>query len=345
MRDHMLEAIRLAAEEHPHPNPKVGAIVLDPDGAVVGRGAHLGPGSPHAEVIALSVAGDRARGGTLVVTLEPCSHEGRTPPCTQAVIESGVARVVVGVGDPDQRVAGGGLRRLREAGVAVETGIAAEEAYGLDPGYFHHRRTGRPLVTVKMAATLDGQSAAADGTSRWITGPEAREDAHRLRASSDAVMVGAGTLISDDPRLTVRLEGYAGVQPRPVVVAGHNPIPPGALVFGREPIVYSPVPLDLPGEVVVLPGPEGVDVSSMIADLGKREIVDLLCEGGPRLVGSMLRSGMVSRIVLYLAGSLAMGVGRPMIDGVFAGIDGLRPVEITGVVRLGPDLRVDAEVR
>jgi len=166
-----------------------------------------------------------------------------------------------------------------------------------------------------------------------------------LRASSDAVMVGAGTLISDDPRLTVRLEGYAGVQPRPVVVAGHNPIPPGALVFGREPIVYSPVPLDLPGEVVVLPGPEGVDVSSMIADLGKREIVDLLCEGGPRLVGSMLRSGMVSRIVLYLAGSLAMGVGRPMIDGVFAGIDGLRPVEITGVVRLGPDLRVDAEVR
>lgn len=341
----MLEAIRLAAAEHPHPNPRVGAVVLDSDGRVVGRGAHSRPGSPHAEAIALNEAGDRARGGTLVVTLEPCSHTGRTPPCTEDVIASGVIRVVVGVGDPDPRVAGSGFQRLREHGLEVVTDIASEEAFALDPGYFHHRRTGRPLVTIKMAATLDGQSAAADGTSKWITGTAAREDAHRLRATSDAVMVGAGTLLADDPRLTVRLAGYEGRQPRPVVVAGRNPIPADALVFGRDPIVYSPVPLDVPAEVVVMPGIDGVDLESMVADLGKREIVDLLCEGGATLAGSMLRAGLVNRMVLYLAGSLALGVGRPVIDGVFKSIDGLMSVEITGVDRLGPDLRIEAEVR
>jgi len=340
----MLEAIRLAAAEHPHPNPRVGAIVLDREGSVVGRGAHVAAGAEHAEIIALAEAGERARGGTMVVTLEPCSHVGRTPPCTEALVQAGITRVIVGAGDPDERVSGSGIARLREAGIDVVTDSAPAEVHRLDPGYFHHRSTGRPLVTLKMAATLDGQSAAADGSSRWITGPQAREDVHRLRAASDAVMVGAGTVRSDDPRLTVRLEGHPGRQPRPVVVAGGGPLPRNAAVFSREPLVYAPAPIDVRGEVVVMPGKDGVDLGSAIADMGKRDIVDLLCEGGPGLAAALLRADLVDRLILYLGGSLAMGAGRPLIDGVFASVGEARRVDITGVTRLGPDLRIDAEV-
>jgi len=340
----MLEAIRLAAAEHPHPNPRVGAIVLDAGGAVVGRGAHVAAGKDHAEVVALSEAGDHARDGTMVVTLEPCSHLGRTPPCTEAILGAGIARVFVGAGDPDERVSGSGIAGLRAAGVDVVTDVASEEVRALDPGYFHHRRTGRPLVTLKMAATLDGQSGAADGSSRWITGPEAREDVHRLRSRSDAVMVGAGTVRSDDPRLTVRLEGHDGRQPRPVVVAGTGPLPRGAAIFAREPLVYAPAPVEVAGEVVVAPGVGGVDLASVIADLGKRDVLDLLCEGGPRLASSLLRAGLVDRLVVYLAGSVAMGVGRPMLDGVFSSVDEARRLTMTSVTRLGSDLRVEAEV-
>ena len=344
LRDHLLEAIRLAAVEHPHPNPRVGALVLDPAGVVVGRGAHVAAGGDHAEIVALNEAGERARGGTMVVTLEPCSHVGRTQPCTEAIIRAGIARVVVGVGDPDERVSGSGIARLRGAGLEVVTDAAPAEAHALDPGYFHHRRTGKPLVTLKMAATLDGQSGAADGSSRWITGPEAREDVHRLRARADAVMVGAGTVLADDPRLTVRLPDHAGRQPRPVIVAGTSPLPRGAAIFSRDPVVYAPAPLDVPGEVVVVPGDGGVDLPSAIADLGKRGVIDLVCEGGPRLASALLRGGLVDRLVLYLAGSLAMGVGRPVLDGVFASIDAARRVEIISVARLGSDLRIDGEV-
>ena len=340
----MLEAIRLAAAEHPHPNPRVGALVLDPSGDVVGRGAHVAAGEEHAEFIALAEAGERAVGGTLIVTLEPCSHHGRTPPCTEAILRAGIRRVIVGAGDPDVRVSGGGIARLREAGLDVVTDVAPTEVHRLDPGYFHHRRTGRPLVTLKMAATLDGQSAAADGSSRWITSTEAREDAHRRRAASDAIMVGAGTVLADDPRLTVRLDGHSGRQPRPVIVSGSGPLPRGAAVFSREPLVYAPEPVDLPGEVVVVPGRDGVDLAAVVADLGKRDVVDLLCEGGPTLATGLLRAGLVDRLTLYLAGSLAMGVGRPVLAGVFATVEDLRRVSITAVHRLGPDVRVDAEV-
>jgi diaminohydroxyphosphoribosylaminopyrimidine deaminase/5-amino-6-(5-phosphoribosylamino)uracil reductase len=340
----MLEAIRLASAEHPHPNPRVGALVLDRSGEVVGRGAHVAAGEDHAEFIALAEAGGRAVGGSLIVTLEPCSHHGRTPPCTEAILRSGIRSVIVGAGDPDERVSGAGISRLRETGLEVVTDFAPAEVHRLDPGYFHHRRTGRPLVTLKMASTLDGQSAAADGSSRWITGVEAREDAHRLRAASDAIVVGAGTVLADDPRLTVRLEGHSGRQPRPVVVAGSGPLRRSAAVFSREPIVYTPAPVDLPGEVLVVPGRDGVDLAAMIADLGKRDVVDLLCEGGPTLAGGLLRAGLVDRLTVYLAGSLAIGVGRPVLGGVFATIEDLRRVNITAVRRLGPDVRIDAEV-
>src|SRR5690242_13153488 len=185
------------------PNPWVGCVVVA-DGEIVGRGFHRRAGEPHAEVHALREAGDRARGATAFVTLEPCAHQGRTPPCAPAMVEAGVRRVVVAVFDPDERVAGRGVEILRAAGVTVDVGAGAEAAaHSLAP-YLHHRRTGRPLCLLKTAASIDGRTAAADGTSQWITGPEARADAHRLRAQSGAVVVGAGTAVADRPTLTWR---------------------------------------------------------------------------------------------------------------------------------------------
>ena len=331
----MDEALRLAAGHRTHPNPRVGSVVLDASGEIVGRGAHVAPGWPHAEAVALAEAGDRARGATIVVTLEPCDHHGRTPPCTEAIIDAGITRVVAATVDPDPQVSGRGITRLREAGLQVDAGGYTDAAEALDPGYFVHRRLGRPRVTLKWASTLDGQAAAVDGTSQWITSPEARRDAHQLRAEADAVMVGAGTVIADDPRLTVRLEAYDGPQPRPVIVAGTRPIDPALALFGRDPIVYT---------ADDLPGPDGVDLSAALADLGKRDIVDLLVEGGPTLAGSLLRAGLVDRLVVYLAGSIAGGVGRPALSGVFETIGSQTPVEITDVRRLGPDLRIEATV-
>lgn len=340
----MDEAVRLAASHHAHPNPRVGAVVLDREGAVAGRGAHQGPGHPHAEIVALSEAGESARGGTLLVTLEPCDHHGRTPPCTDAIIESGLVRVVVGAVDPDGRVAGRGIARLRDAGLSVTAGGHADRVEAIDPGYFRHRRTGRPRVTLKWASTLDGQVAAADGTSQWITSAATRRDAHLLRATADAVMVGAGTVRVDDPRLTVRLEGYDGPQPRAVVVAGSSPLPPTAAVFTRDPIVYSPSPRDLPGEVVVAGRDGRVDLDAVVADLGKREMLDLLVEGGPVLAHSLLEAGLVERVVVYLAAGLAGGVGRPAVAGTFPTMGAQTRLEISEVRRIGPDVRVDAEV-
>ena len=342
-RAFMVEAMALAASEHPHPNPRVGAVVLDASGAVIGSGAHAGPGTPHAEAIALSEAANRARGGTLVVTLEPCAHEGRTPPCVAVVVASGVSRVIVGAGDPDEHVAGRGIAALRDAGLDVVVGIPDLDAETVDPGYFHHRRTGRPLVTLKMASTLDGQAAAADGSSRWITSSEARADAHALRARADAILVGAGTVRADDPVLTARLEGYAGNQPRPVVVVGHKPVLPSSAIFARDPLVYAARPVELSSDVTVLPGPEGVDLGAMLDDLGKRAVVDLLVEGGPRVAGALIRHGLADRFVFYLAGALAGGSAIGTVAGEFAKVENMSKVVITAVRRIGPDVRIDAE--
>lgn len=337
----MREAISLAATTWPHPNPRVGALVLDAAGRLVGRGAHSGPGSPHAEVLAMEEAGDRAAGGTLVVSLEPCDHTGRTPPCTEAVLTSGVARVLVGAEDPDLRVAGRGIARLRSAGIEVRTGVATAEAEALDPGYFHHRRTGRPLVTLKAALTLDGWAAAADGTSQWITSEEARTDGHRLRAAADAVVVGAGTVLADDPALTVRLPEYSGHQPRPVVVAGRRPLPSQARIWERRPLVLAPGPADYPGEVVVTPGPDGVDLAAGVVALGERGLLDVLVEGGPTLAGSLLKAGLVDRGVFYLGALLGGGVGRPALAGAFTTLLGARRVRIESVAPVGPDVRIE----
>ncbi len=340
----MERAIEAARLHRPHPNPRVGAVVAGKDGDVLAVSGHAGPGSPHAEAEALAVAGAAAQGGTLVVTLEPCTHQGRTPPCVDAVLASGVGRVVVGAIDPDPRVAGGGVRRLIEAGLDVQVGVPGIDAEGIDPGYFHHRRTGRPLVTLKLATTLDGQVAAANGESQWITSVEARADAHLLRASSDAILVGAGTALADDPELTVRLDGYDGPQPRPVVMTGRRGLPDDLALLHRDPVILAPRPVGLPGVVLVVPDAAGeqVDPVTAMAELGGLGIVDLLVEGGPKLAGTLWEAELVDRLVIYLGARLGGGVGRPAFDGVLATLADARPLRITAVRRVGPDIRVDA---
>lgn len=258
------------------PNPWVGAVVMSSSGALVGAGATAPAGGPHAEVTALQQAGQRAKGGTLIVTLEPCCHVGRTPPCTDAIISAGVARVIVAMIDPDVRVAGEGVNALREAGIAVETGVREAEVLQQLLPYVHHRRTGRPFVLAKIAATLDGHTAAADGSSQWITGESARRDAHRLRAESDAIVVGAGTVRTDDPSLTVR----------------H--------VEGRDPM-----------RVVLGSAPEGAkvhpclqwsaDLGDLLDELGSRGCLQVLIEGGATVLGSFHEAGLIDRWAVYLA--------------------------------------------
>ena len=341
-RAHMTRAIELASAERPHPNPRVGALVVASDGSVVGEGAHQGVGRLHAEPVALAVAGEKARGGTLIVTLEPCDHHGQTPPCTEAIIEAGVSRVVVGVVDPDSRVAGRGVARLEAAGLEVITGVLMPEVEEADPAYFHHRRTGRPRLTLKVALTLDGQTAAADGSSQWITGPEARHDSHLLRAAADAVVVGAGTMISDDPSLDVRLDGYEGPQPRPVVIAGTRELPDRLQLWERNPIVVTTTPRDGPGETLTVPaGEDGLpDLEAALVLLGQIGHLEILVEGGSGLAGALWQADLIDRAIFYIAGKVAGGTGRPVFAKIWPTLGTAKPVEITAVEQLGPDLKV-----
>ncbi|NNE12485.1 MAG: bifunctional diaminohydroxyphosphoribosylaminopyrimidine deaminase/5-amino-6-(5-phosphoribosylamino)uracil reductase RibD [Ilumatobacter sp.] len=262
------------------PNPWVGAVVVA-EGRVVGAGATEPPGGRHAEVVALDVAGEDARGATLVVTLEPCGHTGRTGPCTEAIVESGIERVVVGVTDPDGRVSGRGISQLRDAGVDVE--ITGDDAVSeqLEP-YLHHRRTGRPFVVAKLAASLDGGTAAPDGSSRWITGGEARADVHRLRAESDAILVGAGTVRADDPSLTVRH------------VEGRDPL---RVVLGSAPAGARVHPC--------LEWSDGVE--ELLDELGGRGVLQLLVEGGASVLRTFHDLDLVDRYVVYIAPALFGG--------------------------------------
>lgn len=312
------------------PNPWVGAVVVPPGAGDIPStwfsGATAPPGGPHAEVTALAAAGDRARGATLYVTLEPCAHHGRTPPCVDAVLASGVTRVVVGIADPDPLVDGRGIARLREAGVTVDIGAAADAVGDQLAPYISHRGTGRPWVVLKLAATMDGRIAAPDGSSRWITGEEARLDAHRLRAVSDAVVVGAGTVRTDDPNLTVRLpEGdpwYRGPDEQPVrVVLGD--VPDGAAVAPALTLRGTP------GDVL--------DV------LGSRGMLQVLVEGGARVAHDFHGAGVVDRYVVYLAPALFGGDdARPMFAGAGgATIDDVWRGQVHSVTSLGGDIRVE----
>ncbi|MGD9797357.1 MAG: bifunctional diaminohydroxyphosphoribosylaminopyrimidine deaminase/5-amino-6-(5-phosphoribosylamino)uracil reductase RibD [Acidimicrobiia bacterium] len=309
----LAHAVRRSAR----PNPWVGCVVETPSGAVL-DGATRPGGRPHAEAIALAAAGDGARGSTLWTTLEPCAHHGATPPCADAIVAAGVARVVVGIEDPDHRVAGRGIGRLRAAGLEVEVGVDGEAVAEQLAPYLKHRRTGRPWVVLKLAASLDGRTAAPDGSSKWLTGPEARADAHRLRADSDAVLVGAGTVRADDPALTVRLAD------------GPDPL---RVVLGRAPAGAAVQPaLELAGE----PG-------DVLDELGRRGVLQVMIEGGATVAGAFHREGLVDRYVLYLAPvlvggddgrALFAGPGAPTIDDVWRG-------RIVSVDRLGDDLRVE----
>ncbi len=329
--EHMRRAVALAASVRTAtaPNPWVGCVVVPvPGGAGDDEGADrryegatAQPGGPHAEVAALAAAGESARGSTLYVTLEPCAHHGRTPPCTDAIVAAGVTRVVVGLEDPDPQVAGRGFEALRRAGVEVAVGVAADEVGEQLAPYLKHRSTGRPWVVLKMAASLDARTAAPDGTSRWITGEAARRDVHLLRACSDAVLVGAGTVRVDDPALTVRLDdGVERTQPLRVVL---GEAPPGARVHPA---------LELSG-----------DLGEVLLELGRRGVLQLLVEGGPRVAHDFHAAGLVDRYVLYLAPVLFGGDdARPLFSGPGAGtIADVWKGRLVSVSQLGDDLRVE----
>lgn len=326
-RDRMLRAVDVAsrARHRASPNPWVGVTLVQADGSVA-WGATQPPGGNHAEIEALESADDTV-GATVYTTLEPCSHHGRTGPCTEALIEAQVARVVIGIEDPDPQVAGTGVARLREAGIQVDIGVAAEEVERQLRPYLHHRRTGRPWVVLKLAATLDGRVAAPDGSSQWITGPEARADAHRLRAESDAILVGGGTVRADDPALTVRDWPPPELRIDPAGVRD-----PLRIVLGTAPEGAKIHPcLEYEG-----------DIPTLLDELGEDDIVQLMVEGGPRVAHAFHHPRLVDEYVVYLApalfagsdaASLFVGAGAMSIDGVWRG-------RFESIQQLGDDLRV-----
>lgn len=331
------------------PNPAVGAILVK-GGRVVGRGHHARAGAPHAEVVAIRAAGARARGADLYSTLEPCDHFGRTPPCSLAILEAGVRRVFSGSSDPNPRVNGRGLRRLRRAGVEVVTGLLRAECDALNEPWFRFITTGRPHVTLKVASTLDGRIATTAGDSRWVTGPEARAQVHRLRDAADAVLVGAGTARADDPRLTARLPGGRGRDPVRVVLDSRLELPLDLRLFRQRspaPTLVahvsgtSPVPPPRGVEYLRCRARRGrVDLADLLARLGRRGVTNLLVEGGAEVARSLLEAGQVDRLVLFLAPKIAGG-GLSWLPGKGpARMADSLPVEELHVRRVGRDLLV-----
>jgi diaminohydroxyphosphoribosylaminopyrimidine deaminase/5-amino-6-(5-phosphoribosylamino)uracil reductase len=329
------EAMALAVEASERvrgttsPNPPVGCVVLDADGVLVGEGATKPPGGPHAEVVALARAGERAKGGTAFVTLEPCAHHGRTPPCTRALLDAGVARVVHAVADPNPKAAGG-ADVLRAAGVRVESGVLAEDVErGPLRAWLHFARTGRPHVTWKYAASLDGRVAAADGTSRWISSEESRAEVHDFRTKVDAIMVGTGTVRADDPRLTARVprRGQDVVRQPLRVVVGAGDLPPGARVLDDE------------AETLHL---RTRDVDVVLGALAARGVVDVLLEGGPTLAGAFAGARRIDRVLAYLAPKF-LGAGPPALaDAGVSTVTGAVALVVEQVSMCGPDVRVSA---
>ncbi|GAA3532044.1 bifunctional diaminohydroxyphosphoribosylaminopyrimidine deaminase/5-amino-6-(5-phosphoribosylamino)uracil reductase RibD [Aeromicrobium panaciterrae] len=308
------------------PNPRVGCVLLSPDGKELAIGVHRGVGTPHAEVDALTQAGEAARGATAVVTLEPCNHTGNTGPCTQALIDAGVARVVFAQIDPN-RTAAGGTKTLKAAGIEVEQGPLAEEATDLNVEWTFAMTAGRPFVTWKYAATLDGLSAAPDGTSKWITSEEARRDVQVFRAEADAIVAGTGAVIADDPRLTVRDEKDLPLpferQPLRVVV-GETKIPNYYRVFDRV----------APTLLIQSRDPEVV-----LKKLVDNDIRHIWLEGGPRLAGAFWNAGVIDRIIGYIAPAM-LGSGRAALEGEATTLADLRPITIDDLTMVGPDIRM-----
>jgi diaminohydroxyphosphoribosylaminopyrimidine deaminase/5-amino-6-(5-phosphoribosylamino)uracil reductase len=315
----MLRCIELArqAEGRTSPNPLVGSIVVDDDGHVIAEGHHTKAGEAHAEVNALNIAGDAASGKTLYVNLEPCCHHGRTPPCSQRVIESGVRRVVCGMRDPNPKVAGGGIRELEAAGIEVRAGVLEAECRYLNRAFLKWINKGTPWLCLKMASTLDGRIADRTGKSRWVTGPQAREFVHELRDRYDCVMVGGTTAIKDDPELTVH-ERIGGRNPMRVVLDTNLSLKPEARLFtdrsdGSRTVVFAKQDALNAGkrsypnntEVVgIASGSTGLNLEHVLTWLGENRMVSVLCEGGSRLAGSLLREGLVDEILWIVAPKL-----------------------------------------
>jgi diaminohydroxyphosphoribosylaminopyrimidine deaminase/5-amino-6-(5-phosphoribosylamino)uracil reductase len=320
MRDrHFMErALELAARGRGHvsPNPMVGAVVVDVEGRVVGEGWHRRLGGGHAEVEALKEAGGRASGATVYVTLEPCNHYGRTPPCTAALLDAGVARVVAATRDPNPRVAGAGLDALRAAGLEVASGVAEEAARRLNASFFTWALRGRPRVTLKTAISLDGRIACRTGHSQWITGPAARRRVHLERAEHDAILVGVGTILADDPRLDVRLDGEWR-SPRRVILDSRGRTPPAARALPGALLYCTGAGRTDAEWVTVAADPEGRPrLDAVLADLGARSVTSLLVEGGGRVAASFLSAGLVDRLLAFVAPRVITGREAPGALGV-----------------------------
>jgi diaminohydroxyphosphoribosylaminopyrimidine deaminase/5-amino-6-(5-phosphoribosylamino)uracil reductase len=351
----MAQALRLGAKGlySTTPNPRVGCV-LARAGDVVGSGWHERAGAPHAEINALTVAGDAARGATAYVTLEPCSHHGRTPPCTDALIKAGIARLVAATEDPNPLVSGAGFAKLQNAGIDVQTGLMAGEAKALNIGFISRMSRGRPWVRMKIAASLDGKTALKNGASQWITSEAARRDGHRLRARSCAVMTGIGSVLADNPRLTVRhLETPR--QPTRVVVDSHLEIPVDArLLRGAGELIFTATASEgtigalheVGARVIVLPDQnDSVDLSAMMRKLVDFEINEVLVEAGWRLSGALISAGLVDELVVYLAPYLIGNSARDMFRlPELADLQSKQALKIEDVSRVGPDIRITARL-
>ncbi len=349
----MAEALRLAARGlySTTPNPRVGCVLVK-DGEVVGSGWHRRAGEPHAEVLALRAAGARAAGATAYVSLEPCAHVGRTPPCADALLDTRVARVVAAMQDPNPQVAGAGLAKLRAAGVAVECGLLESEARELNIGFVQRMTSGRPWLRVKIAASLDGKTALANGVSQWITGAPARRDGHHWRARSCAVMTGIGTLNDDDPQLNVR-HVETSRQPLRIVVDSHLRIPLSAKILEGGGVIVATARDDgektralqeRGAELIRVPNAAGkVDLPALLRELGRRELNEVLVEAGVNLHSALHAAGVIDEWLLYFAPQFLGSEGRGMLNlGAIASMDSRVNLRVHDTRRFGDDLRLIA---
>ncbi len=349
----MGEALVLAEQglHSTHPNPRVGAVLVK-NGSVVGRGAHLQAGKPHAEVFALAEAGDAARGATAYVTLEPCSHRGRTPPCADALVAAGVARVVIAMRDPNPLVAGRGVEYLRAAGVVVDEGCLGAAAEALNPGFLQRMRHGRPWVRLKQAMSLDGRVALANGQSQWLTGEAARADVQQERARASAILVGIGTVLADNPRLAPRLEVAPQRYPVKIVLDTHLRTPPNAALFSTPGAVWICHYPDAPSaarKALRAAGAEllscrvtggELDWQEVMTMLAQREMNDILVEAGPGIAASLFTAGLVDEWLLYVAPLLLGQDARPVLaTGPYANLAEVPRWSVINITQLSDDIK------
>lgn len=355
-QEYMKLAISLAAatKGQTSPNPQVGAVVVK-NGEILGMGAHLKAGTPHAEVHAIAAAGDKAKGADIYVTLEPCSHFGRTPPCADLIINSGINRVFIASADPNPLVSGKGIERMQDAGIEVVTGLLKEEADALNEPFFHFIKTQTPYVTIKAASSFDGKTAAKTGDSKWITSPESRQDVHRLRHEHDAILTGVNTIIHDNPLLTARLP-QGGKNPIRVVLDTNLRIPADANVIRDQSvktIIFTGCEIDRSKaeelkkyntEVFSFSANE-VPIKEVLRNLGERNIMTLFVEGGSEIHASFINSGFFQQIILYMAPKIIGGnKAIPFIGGDGANyVKDAPALEFTEIEKIGGDLRITAK--